>query len=185
MLCNSKKGSEKAGPVPGFFVEEKTLCVYENMRAALIILIWFFSATVQAEVYKWVDDKGVVHYEDKPRDGSQAVGMQFDKTESEADPKSGPKSGEEDKISRDEKRRRIADAMEEDRLEKKEARERKKAERKRNKRKCNQLKDKMKRIKNAAGLYKLDKDGNRVILSDNQRSKNEKRLSNQIKKYCH
>jgi hypothetical protein len=145
------------------------------MRTILLIIICVLSAAVQAEVYKWIDEKGVVHYGDKQQDGA-AIEMQVDTSESE--------TTSESNVSRDEKRRRIADALEEDRLEKKETREKKKAERERNKRQCNRLKDKMKRMKKAAGLYKLDKEGNRVILSDQQRSRNEKSLSNQIKKYC-
>lgn len=152
---------------------EKTV---RNMKLVLVILICIFSSVVQSEVYKWVDDKGVVHYDDKQPEGEGAIEVQVDMT--------SPEVKEEAKISRDEKRRRLADAMEEDRLEKKKSREKKKAERDLNKLRCNQLKDKMKRIKNAAGIYKLDKDGNRVILSDDQRRKNEKLLSNQIKKYC-
>jgi len=92
--------------------------------------------------------------------------------------------GEKDDSSRDEKRRRIADAMEEDRLEKKEASDKEKLERKKRKAHCNQLKDTRKRLKKASGMYKLDKNGKRVYLSDKQRSKNEKSLDKEIRKYC-
>ena len=152
------------------------------MRAALLIIIGFVSATLQAEVYKWVDDKGIVHYGDKQNTEGRSVEMQVDMSSPDENPENANK--ETATLSRDEKRRRLAGAMEEDRLEKKEAREKKKAERDQNKRQCNQLKDKKKRRQAAAVLYKLDKDGNRVVLSDEQRSKNQKSLDKQIKKYC-
>jgi len=152
------------------------------MRAALLIIIGFVSATLQAEVYKWVDDKGIVHYGDKQNTEGRSVEMQVDMSSPDENPENANK--ETATLSRDEKRRRLAGAMEEDRLEKKEAREKKKAERDQNKHRCNQLKDKKKRMQAAAGLYKLDKDGNRVILSDEQRNKNQKSLDKQIKKYC-
>lgn len=146
------------------------------MRVLLLALACVFSSAVQAEVFKWVDDKGMVHYGDKQHNGSQAVEMQVDMTESAA-----PKKNE---VSRDEKRRRVTDALEEDRLEKKESREKKKIERERDKRRCNQLKDKKQRFDSAGSLYKLDKDGNRVYMSAKEREKSDKRLNDQIKKYC-
>lgn len=150
------------------------------MNKILLTLVCFFSVAVHAEVYKWVDDKGVVHYGDKDNKGSKTVEMKVDMTGAEVD--SGV--GEKDDSSRDEKRRRIADAMEEDRLEKKEASDKEKLERKRRKAHCNQLKDTRKRLKKASGMYKLDKNGKRVYLSDKQRSKNEKSLDKEIRKYC-
>lgn len=32
----------------------------------LTVIILFFSASAMAEIYKWTDANGVVHFEDKP-----------------------------------------------------------------------------------------------------------------------
>ncbi len=148
------------------------------MKSLLVIIAVLYTASAQAEVYKWVDEKGRVHYGDKPTSGSQAVEVR--QYESSNKPATTGDGG----LSRDEKRQRISDMLEEDRLAKNKQREKKNKQRERKKRECVQLKDRQRHYERANGLYKLDKDGNRVYISNAQREKSEQNLRKRIKKTC-
>ncbi len=87
-------------------------------------------------------------------------------------------------MSREEKRERLLQSMEEDRLEKKQQREKQQALKKQNRKKCNRYRDRMRHYERARGIYRLDKDGNRVYMSDADRSKATRKLQKQINKYC-
>lgn len=146
------------------------------MNYLLVIIALFYVSGVHAEVYKWVDESGAVHYGDKPTSGSQEVQVQQQEKPSAA--------MKETTETRDEKRQRIADMLEEDRIDKNKKEEKKKYERERKKRECNRLKDHQRHVENAGGLYKLDKDGNRVFMSKEQRDKSEQALRKRIQKNC-
>ncbi len=51
----------------------KNLIYLCGMKKLLILLLLFFSTTLSAEIYKWVDEKGDVHFTDEPRQGAEAV----------------------------------------------------------------------------------------------------------------
>ena len=173
---------EKSRAHPGFFhaiyKDIKRKLLREETMKYLLLIAALYVVSVQAEVYKWVDDKGRVHYGDKPGAGSQVVEVK----QHEAQDK--PAAIGEDELSRDEKRQRISDMLEEDRLAKNEKREKENKERERKKRECNRLKDHQRHVERAAGLYRLDKDGNRVIISNEQRKKSQQNLRKQIKRAC-
>jgi hypothetical protein len=90
----------------------------------------------------------------------------------------------EDLLSREEKRERLLQAMEEDRLEKQEKRDKQKSENERNRQKCIRYRDRMRHYERANALYKLDRDGNRVYMSDSERASATKSLRAKINKYC-
>ena len=173
---------KKAGLTPAFFMLYKgikrKLLREETMKRLLLIVAALYVVSAQAEVYKWVDEKGRVHYGDKPQAGSQAVEVK----QHEAPDK--PAAIGEDELSRDEKRQRISDMLEEDRLAKNEKREKENKERERKKRECNRLKDRQRHVERATGLYRLDKDGNRVFILNEQRKKSQQKLRKRIKKAC-
>lgn len=140
----------------------------------LASLVMCFS--VNAEIYKWVDENGIVHYGDKqtPQDDAVELNVQTESTGGNTI----------DDAGREEKRQRLLEAMEEDRLEKKEQREKDKAELERKRKRCLWLKDKLKRTQSAGGIYRLDKQGKRVFMSSEQRKKSEQKLRNKIQKAC-
>ena len=144
-------------------------------------LILFFFLTVPvvvyAGVYKWVDENGKVHYGDQPKSSQPTVEMNID------DSTPAPSFSGDD-LSREEKRERLLQSMEEDRLEKQEKRDKQKAENEKNRQKCNRYRDRMQHYERANALYKLDKDGNRVYMSDGERASATKSLRAKINKYC-
>ena len=87
-------------------------------------------------------------------------------------------------MSREEKRERLLQSMQEDRLEKQEQREKQQAARAQNRQKCNRYRDQMRHYQRASALYKLDQSGSRVYMSDGERSRAMKKLQSKIDKYC-
>ena len=144
------------------------------MKTLLITSLLFFSAVANADIYKWTDKNGNVHYGDKPTTSSEQLNISEEKSTSST-------SSDE---TREERRQRITDAMTDDRME----RDKKKAEAKKKKadknRLCVQSKDRLKNYKKASRLYNLDKEGNRNTLSDESRKKATSDLEKEIRKNC-
>ena len=147
------------------------------MKNIILLLGLMTTMAAHAGVYKWVDENGKVHYGDSPQVSQPAVEMNVDVTTPEP-------SFSEDVLSREDKRERLLQSMEEDRLEKQEKRDIQKAENKKNRQKCNRFRDRMRHYDRASAIYKLDRDGNRVYMSDSDRDRATKSLRAKIKKYC-
>ena len=147
------------------------------MRNLILLYILTVPIAAHAGVYKWVDDNGKVHYGDQPKASQPTVEMNIDDT-------THAPSSSDDVLSREEKRERLLQSMEEDRVEKQEKREKQQAAKEQNRQKCNQYRDRMRHYERANSLYKLDKDGNRVYISDADRVSATKKLQAKIKKYC-
>jgi hypothetical protein len=148
-----------------------------DMKYLLWLLFFMMPLVVNASVYKWVDENGKIHYGDQPKTSQPAVEMKVD-----AAAPTPSYSGDE--LSREEKRERLLQSMEEDRADKQEMREKQKAVKEKNRQRCNRYRDQMRHYERASSLYKLDKDGNRVYMSDGERARATKNLQANIKKYC-
>jgi len=145
-------------------------------RAFFTIALLVIALPLHAGVYKWTDSDGQVHYGDQPGGPAHTEELNVDVESS---------SGFAlDDDARDEKRQRLLDAMQEDRLEKEELREKNRVEKEKRQRRCVLLKDKLRRAERASAMYKLDKEGNRVFYSSDQRKSSEARLREQIRKSC-
>ena len=150
------------------------------MRFGFVILIMLMPITASAEIYKWVDKNGNVHFGDKPGH-REAVELNIKGAENK---RTSDETVDENEFTREEKRKRILDAMNEDREERDKLKEDERIQQKNKKIQCAQLRDRMRRLKTATGLYNLDKNGNRVFLSHKDRGKSESRLKKAIDKNC-
>lgn len=126
-----------------------------------------------AEIYKWVDEQGRTHYGDKSVENSEQLNI--------TTKKSGNSNSSSDRAER---RQRLIDTIDEDNARKKETKDKKRKEKKKRERNCAIAKDKLTRMERAGYLYDLDKDGNRVIISNEERKKETSGLRKNIKKYC-
>lgn len=146
------------------------------MQKKIIIissLLYLHSSCLCAEIYKWVDAQGVVHYGDKQTNSAIEMEINVDK-------KANVKVSE----SRDASRQRLLDSYQSDSERK--AKEKAKAKKKKKdlKQRCIYSKDALRGYERARSLYNLDKDGNRITMSNEERAKATSRLKNNIKKYC-
>jgi len=157
--------------MPGLFYDKFNYI----MIKIIFVLLMCVCCSVQAEVYKWIDENGNVHYGDKPDTANKSTELNID---SKASVVRGIDS------SREEKREKLLEVMAEDRIEKQEARKKKQQKKAENKRKCNYYRDHLRSLKRASGVYGLDKDGNRVYQSNKKRKQTEAKLQKRINKYC-
>lgn len=127
----------------------------------------------QAEIYKWVDEHGETHYGDRPIENSEELNVNTDNT------------GNRKSISnRKERQKKLLDSMEEDRNRKQEEASRQKKNKENHKRRCAIAKDRLKGYERAGYLYGIDKNGKKVVRSNEERQQATDKLRKQIKKHC-
>ncbi|VAW56942.1 hypothetical protein MNBD_GAMMA07-383 [hydrothermal vent metagenome] len=143
----------------------------------IFLLIYMFAITANAEIYKWVDAQGKIHYGDK---------INSDSTEkvTPIDVDTSIKGNLQVDRVRTEKRRKLLNAFSEDRVRENKQKAKAKKLNKKKARACIRYKDKMRRYNRASSLYRLDKTGNRVTMSNEEREKSTESLKNKIKKHC-
>lgn len=142
-------------------------------RSFVILCLLGILPNANAEIFKWVDEQGRVHYGDKPVTNSEQVTVDTEK-----------KGHIKTAASREEKRQRLLDAMQEDKErtaeENKKAREKKKKHNKN----CIWAKDRLKQYERASYLYDLDDKGNKIVVPQADREQMVEKLRKRIQKNC-
>lgn len=141
-----------------------------------LLLASFLGGAMAAEVYKWTDEQGRVHYGDKPPEqGARSV---------DVDP--GPASGSPlpSDAERRDKTRRLLRAYEEERRIKQQREQRQEAKAAERRKRCAWARDRLRRYRQAGRLYDLDDQGNRKILDDSQRQQAEARAAQDVSQWC-
>lgn len=135
---------------------------------------------IWAEVYKWLDKDGNVHYGDKPPDSEQNVdaeAVHIREKKAESLPNA-------DAATRQEYQKRLLEAMSVERQQKKEDAKNVAAEQEKASRNCARAKDNLRGYREAGFLYDLDKKGERVVLSDEQRRLATAKAQSEVDKWC-
>lgn len=143
--------------------------------ASLALCACLLAAAAPAEVYKWTDAEGRVHFGDRPPQGGAETVQMSEKADN--DPAATPEE-------RLEKQRRLLHAFEEERRQKRDAREqarRDKAERQRN---CAEARDNLHSQETASAVYRLGPDGERVYLDDAEREQALARARAAVEQWC-
>lgn len=131
---------------------------------------------VHADIYRWTDENGKVHFSDKPV-GDKA--KKLDIKEQTPAPKS-TQSGRDRKKKTDQYLR----GRKEERAELDRQDEEKKQLKIQRKRECKIAKDKHQEIIEAGAVYFSKKDGSRDYLGEDRRLKEETRLKAEVDKWC-
>jgi hypothetical protein len=139
-----------------------------------ICVLWALLVPAVAQVYKWVDEKGVIHYGERPPQGKKAQ---------EVEPRlanPGPAAGKAAQPSWKEqdlefRRRRIETEQTEAKTKQQEA-ARSQA--------CNQARDQLAQMRSARRLYHLDEKGERVFQSDEERNASVARFEQLVSERC-
>ena len=137
-------------------------------------------ASVYAEIYKWVDKDGNVQFGDKPEKGVEAEEVEIKEA--------SPAAADPEARKRMEYQEKLLKVMEEERKqqneEKRVAREKEEKEKTLRKRNCAEARD-YKRTLDASGpIYKLDEEGNRVYLSEEENRAERQRAVELVRKWC-
>lgn len=145
------------------------------VKPTLLSGLLLMAPHLRAEVYKWVDEEGRVHFSDRP-EASASTEIKTRERQS-AQPL-------EEEHERRQKMQRMLDVYAEERAEKKEAKQRQLAERKKRKQNCTLAKDRYNSHIRARGIYSLGNDGERRYMSDEERARHIKRLRADIARWC-
>ncbi len=166
MVKNTKKAVRAQGL-------SKSLRVVSNLVLLITLVLPVFQ--VQAEVYKWVDDNGRVHFSDRPT-SSKSTEVRIREQQRSQAPADDP--------DRQLKMQRMLNSYEEDRAQKKETMQKQQEERKKRRLNCTRAKDRYNSHTRASGIYDLGEDGKRRYLSEKERSQHMQRLKSEIARWC-
>jgi len=142
-----------------------------------IVAVGLFSAPLAyAEIYKWTDENGKIHFSDTP------VDKKAEKLDIKVTP-SAPVSAK----TRDERKQRADQylrARQEERAENDKKQKEKKRLAKIRKEKCGAAKHEYREITEAGTVYYRKEDGTRDYLEPERRKKEELRAKAEVKKWC-
>ena len=142
-------------------------------RDIVLGLLLLCSASARGEIYKCADATGAVQYSDRPCSGvSTYIGK-----------KTAPPQAQEpdDQLQRT---RRLLDAMQQEREQAKQEKTQQKAAVEKRKHDCLNARDDLRNITQAGHLYRLDEEGNRVILSDEERNRATEAARARVAQWC-
>lgn len=128
----------------------------------LTLLCCAFGLPAGAEVYKWTDSEGRVHFGDRPpQTGAESVPLPR-----KAEPNAAPTADQ-----RRDKQRRLLHAFEEERRQERDARTQAQQEKVTRQRNCAEARDDLRSQEAAGVLYRLGADGRRVYLDVAERER--------------
>jgi len=133
-------------------------------------------APAEAEIFKWTDEQGRVHYGDHPpAEDARSVDI---------DPGTSTGSPVPSDAERREKTRRLLRAYDEERRIKQQQEQQQQAREAERRKRCARARDRLKQYRHAGALYDLDEQGNRQFLDHDQRRQAEARIARDVDKWC-
>ncbi|MGK9065502.1 DUF4124 domain-containing protein [Stutzerimonas chloritidismutans] len=129
-----------------------------------------FSSLSSAEIYRWVDPQGNVHFESRPRPGAEQVEVR-------------PQVIERDDATREREARteRFFDARREEQA----AAERQAGEQQRKRRQaCDRLRHELAQLSHGGRYFRLDAKGERVYYSEDEVGAARRQLASRISQNC-
>ena len=142
----------------------------------LVTILFLFPTIGQSEIYKWIDENGNVHFDDRPGSGNKEK-IEIKTTETS----SSPNTELQDRV---EQEKQLLEIYEEERQEKKLIKAEQREEMMELKKKCAQAKDYKRTLDESYGLYFLDEEGVRVKLSAEEKDAELREIKEFIKKNC-
>jgi len=148
-----------------------------GLISALLTGLILFSPLAVGEVYRWVDEKGKVHFGDKPPT------KEAEKLKVRPSKGTGTMEGTSSAHDYRELQQRMLDSYDEQQKLKKQEEARKKQQQAETEEKCTQAKNKYD-IYDGTRVFTMDKDGNRVYLSEEEVQQGRSELKKWIDTYC-
>ena len=141
----------------------------------LFTLLGFLASAAHAEIYKWVDDKGNVHFSDNKPESQQVEEKQYDVGDKQLDP--------EMVKYREQMNNQLQSWEHNEAIAKKESESAsKKASEK--KRFCNQLKSSLILDERVSRIYSSGADGSKKVLTADERKKRRQEMQDRFNKNC-
>lgn len=145
-----------------------------HLRVATSVLFaCIISFAAHAEVYKWTDEDGRIHYGDRPQgNDSETI---------EVKPAPEPDAGIEE---RREKQRRLLEVIDEERKEDEQEQAEANKEKQERQINCEKAKKYNESLRTAGGLYHKGDNGNKVVLTDEERTTAETQARENLEYWC-
>lgn len=148
------------------------------MKSVVIAACLVFACTAQAEIYKWVDDKGQTHYGERPQ-GEAAEQISVPQHRNGAQQ---PAADEQQRLDRI---RKWVDARQQERDKAKQEEAELREQRAANKKKCDELRRDLRDMEiGGVQWYRLDEAGDRQFYSDEEIEARKARLRETLSKNC-
>ncbi len=139
-----------------------------------VCVLWALLVPAVAQVYKWVDEKGVTHYGERAPQGSKAEDVQQRLGKPGVAPGKAAQPGWQEQDLEFRKRRIQAEQTESKNKQREDSQHQA----------CNQARDQLAQMKSMRRMYRLDEKGERVYQSDEERGAAIARLEQQISERC-
>lgn len=151
-----------------------------QIKLFLLALV-FVSGICLGEIYKWVDEKGKVHYSQTPPSKS-AEKLDIDEGVTTTPAAVGQ---QKQQPSNAENQKKYSDYLEQERLERKEKREQKKQEKAEARSKCHSIRAQLGDMDQGGILYyELDENGERKFVGDKRIEARKEKLRKYLRKNC-
>jgi len=132
-----------------------------------------------AQIYKWIDEDGQVHYGSKPKD-KNAKEMTIKNRYIDSGSVPPPLSAQE----RVDKQKKFIDALDAENKSLSEEKRKKREQEELKNTRCNAARDQLRRQESASALYDLDKKGNRILLDKKQYDIAMAQARTRVEKWC-
>ena len=145
------------------------------IRLILLATLWMVSAA-WAEIYRWTDAQGRVHFGDRPR-GEEAQRLQIET------PLAAPSPDLPSDAQRHAEQQRLIDALREDRQAREAERRKAAQEEAQRSQRCAYARNRLKRYRGGR-LYQPQEDGGRRYLDDTERRREIARAEDEVERWC-
>ena len=145
------------------------------MKGLAILLCLFATPIALAGTYRWVDENGQTHFGDRPPTHATSEEVNLD-----------PAPAESDAASR-ERHERMNDFLEQserERTERNEAEARQEAMTAEREARCQTLRGRLKYLKSVSRIYKINDDGERVFVDDEENERIRREFRARVREEC-
>ena len=150
-----------------------------NLRGMLLLGFLLCAAPSSAQMYKWVDEKGVTHYSESPPPGRKSQEVQ---TAPSPSPKPAEPSSTWSDKERDFRRRSIEREQAEEASKRKQAYEQQQAAMR--KQRCASAQRALRVLSEQVPVYRINEKGEREFIEDADRPRAIERAKQGIETYC-
>ena len=144
-----------------------------------ILFVVFVTPLHAAQVYKWVDEDGQVHYGSKP-ESKDAKEVKI-KNKYIDSGKGTPALSTEERVN---KQKRFLDAMDAEKKSIENEKKKKREEEEKKIQRCHAARDQLRRYQSSGALYDLDEKGDRILLTKEQYEKAMRLARDRVLKWC-
>lgn len=145
------------------------------MKGLLILLCFLVTPIAQAGTYRWVDENGQTHFGDRPPANTAS---------DEVTLKASAPSSDEAVRQRKQRVNEFLEQTERERAERNKAEAEQEAKAAKHEARCQALRARLKYLKRVAGIYRLNNEGERVFVDDEENERLRREFRAKVQSEC-